>query len=64
MFHIENEDVYKNLLKGNFGLEKEGLRVTEQGFLAHTPHPFDENDAHIVRDFCENQTEINTGVNK
>lgn len=49
------------LLKGEFGLEKESLRVDENGFLAHTQHPFPGSN-HIVRDFCENQTEINTSV--
>ena len=46
---------------GTFGLERETLRVTSDGRMAHTPHPFPE-DAHIVKDFCENQAEINTGV--
>ncbi len=41
------------------GLEKEALRVTRDGFFSHTPHPF-AGDKYIVRDFCENQTEINT----
>ena len=36
---------------GNFGLEKESLRVDEKGFLAHTSHPFLENK-NIDRDFC------------
>jgi len=49
------------LLSGNIGLEKEGLRIDEQGFLSHSPHPFPD-DPYIVRDFCENQTEINTSV--
>ncbi len=49
------------LLTGEFGLERETLRVTGDGHLAHTPHPF-PNDPNIVKDFCENQTEINTGV--
>ena len=31
--------------------------------LSQTAHPF-PGDAHIVRDFSENQTEINTGVNE
>ncbi|MBQ9166153.1 MAG: hypothetical protein IJX71_04435, partial [Oscillospiraceae bacterium] len=30
-------------------------------FMSHTSHPFPD-DNHIVRDFCENQTEINTPV--
>ena len=47
---------------GNFGLEREALRVTPQGRMAHTPHPFPADHSHIVRDFCENQTEINTRV--
>ena len=46
---------------GTFGLERETLRVTAQSFMAHTPHPFPD-DKQIVKDFCENQTEINTGV--
>lgn len=61
MFHIDDPAVASLLLHGNFGLEKESLRIDENGFLAHTPHPF-PNDDHIVRDFCENQTEINTSV--
>lgn len=61
MFHIENEYIRKHLFEGNFGLEKESLRVNEDGFFAHSHHPF-EGDPHIVKDFCENQTEINTGV--
>lgn len=46
---------------GTFGLERENLRVTADGYMAQTPHPFPDNE-HIVKDFCENQTEINTGV--
>lgn len=61
MLHLENETVRKLVLQGNFGLEKESLRVDQDGFLAHTKYPFPDND-HIVRDFCENQTEINTSV--
>ena len=47
------------MLEGKFGLEKESLRVTEEGFLTHTPHPFSD-DSHMERDFCENQTELIT----
>ena len=61
MLHIENNDVRKYILDGNFGLEKESLRVLKDGTLSHTPHPFPD-DEHIVKDFCENQTEINTSV--
>ena len=63
MLHIKNPDVKKLLLCGNFGLERESLRVTQDGSFSHSPHPF-EGDEHIVKDFCENQTEINTGVQK
>lgn len=49
------------LLGGTFGLERETLRVTADGYMAQSPHPF-PNDPHIVKDFCENQAEINTGV--
>lgn len=61
MLHIEHPEIKALLLTGNFGLEKEGLRVDGTGHLAHTPHPF-PGEEHIVRDFCENQTEINTPV--
>ncbi|MBQ9166120.1 MAG: hypothetical protein IJX71_04265 [Oscillospiraceae bacterium] len=63
MLHAEDPQVRALLLQGNFGLEKESLRVDEEGFLSHTNHPFPDDD-HIVRDFCENQTEINTSVAK
>lgn len=61
MLHSENPEVRRLLLNGNIGLEKESLRVNEEGFLAQTPHPFSKED-HITRDFCENQVEINTPV--
>ncbi len=61
MLHLQNEYIREHILEGNFGLEKESLRVLGNGKFAHTPHPF-PNDAHIVKDFCENQTEINTSV--
>lgn len=61
MLHIENDDVKKLILDGNFGLEKESLRILEDGTLSHSLHPFPD-DEHIVKDFCENQTEINTSV--
>ncbi|MCH5299586.1 MAG: hypothetical protein J1E96_07480 [Ruminococcus sp.] len=40
------------------GIEKESLRITGDGRLAHTAHPFDENEKNIDRDFCENQIEF------
>ncbi|MDO4496901.1 MAG: hypothetical protein Q4B58_03585 [Bacteroidales bacterium] len=62
MLHINDKEVRKLLLQGNFGMEKEGLRVNHDGFMSHRPHPFSQDDSHITRDFCENQTEINTTV--
>lgn len=47
--------------KGNFGLERETLRVDSSGKLAQTPHPFGD-DENITRDFCENQIELITPV--
>lgn len=61
MFRIEDDEVKHLLLQGNFGIERETLRVDGQGFLAQTAHPA-PGDEHIVRDFCENQIEINTSV--
>lgn len=61
MLYIEKDDVKKLLLEGKFGLEKENLRIKQDGTLSHSPHPFPD-DEHIVKDFCENQTEINTSV--
>ena len=40
-----------------FGIERESLRVTSDGKLAQTKHPF-VGDPHIDRDFCENQVEM------
>lgn len=61
MLHIKDGYIREHILDGNFGLEKEGLRTCADGRISHTPHPF-PGDEHIVRDFCENQTEINTSV--
>ncbi len=40
-----------------FGIERESLRVTSDGKLAQTEHPFVGNP-HLDRDFCENQVEM------
>ena len=61
MLDIKNDGVKQRLLDGYIGLEKESLRIDRQGFFARSKHPFGE-DPYIVRDFCENQTEINTAV--
>lgn len=49
----------KYIFDGQFGLERETLRVTSQGALSQTPHPFG-NNKYLDRDFCENQLEIIT----
>lgn len=49
----------KYIFDGMFGLERETLRVTAEGELAHTPHPF-KDSRYLSRDFCENQLEIIT----
>lgn len=64
MFHLDNPDIRDLLLTGDFGIERETLRVTDDGFLAQTPHPVSAKDEHILRDFCENQVEINTSPAK
>lgn len=61
MLHVNHHDLKPFLFAGGFGLEKESLRIDENGFLSQTDHPF-PGDPNIVRDFSENQTEINTSV--
>ena len=62
MLDIRHPELRPYAFDGNFGLEREALRVTGKGRMAQTPHPFPPDHPRIVRDFCENQTEINTGV--
>ena len=61
MLHSNEKTVRDLLFKGNFGLERENLRVTADGFLSKTPNPF-PGEGHIVRDFSEIQLEINTDI--
>lgn len=58
---LNNANIKENIFSAEFGLEKECLRVDENGFLSHTKHPFEDHCA-IQRDFCENQVEFVTGV--
>lgn len=58
---FKRAEVKKHMFQGNFGLEKESLRVTPEGYLAHTSHPF-LNNPNMERDFCENQTELITDI--
>ena len=60
-FDFSNQNIKRYMYQGNFGLEKESLRVNSEGFLAHTKHPFPGN-SNIDRDFCENQVELITDV--
>jgi len=49
--------------KGIFGLEKENLRIDQEGKLAQTNHPVKKTDIYrhqIVRDFAESQVEFIT----
>ena len=54
----------KEILNGNFGIERETLRVDENGYLAKTDHPEEFGDkAHnpyITTDFSESQIEVIT----
>lgn len=51
----------KYIFDGYFGLERETLRVTADGELAKSLHPFPDNK-NLDRDFCENQLELITPV--
>ena len=59
--HMEDRSVRELAWKGSIGLERESLRITSDGHMAKSPDPF-PGEKYIVRDFCENQTEINTPV--
>lgn len=54
----------EELLSGNFGFEKEGLRIDQKGNLSITPHPdvFGNKlkNPYITTDFSESQVEIVT----
>ncbi len=51
------------MFAGQFGLERETLRVTTDGTMSQKLHPF-VDDKNLDRDFCENQLEIITPVCK
>ncbi|MDD5953524.1 MAG: hypothetical protein PUC32_07785 [Oscillospiraceae bacterium] len=53
----KTEELCRLAFAGQFGLERETLRVDSDGYLSQTPHPFPGNP-HIDRDFCESQIEI------
>ena len=48
------------LMRGRWGLEREGLRVEADGRPALTPHPFGPEERAITVDFAEAQAELIT----
>jgi glutamate--cysteine ligase len=62
--YFSSEDTRGLLLKGKWGIEKESLRVKEDGSLAMTPHPAVFRDKgfypNVITDFSESQLEIIT----
>ena len=63
MNHFSKDLIKEYLYRGNFGLEKESLRIDENANMSHVSHPFVGN-RNVDRDFCENQIEIITDVFK
>jgi glutamate--cysteine ligase len=55
--YLNNEFIFD----GNYGLERETMRVTTDGALSQSLHPFPDNK-NLERDFCENQLELITPV--
>ncbi len=39
LLELKEKLTVEDLYHGNFGIEREGLRVTQEGKLADTPHP-------------------------
>ncbi|KNF08632.1 glutamate-cysteine ligase GshA [Gottschalkia purinilytica] len=64
--YICENNLERDLLKGNFGIEKENVRVDKNGRLSTTPHPkvFGDrlNNLYITTDFAESQVEMVTPV--
>ena len=63
---IKNLFTKQELLKGNFGVEREGLRVDFKGKLSQKPHPtvfgYKMCNPYITTDFSESQLELITPV--
>ena len=61
---IKNLFTKQELLKGNFGVEREGLRVDFKGKLSQKPHPtvfgYKMCNPYITTDFSESQLELIT----
>ena len=58
---VNSSYVKNHIFDGEFGLEKESLRVTPKGVISGTPHPFDDTES-ITRDFSEAQLEFVTSI--
>lgn len=59
-WNFAEPEIKQHIETAEYGIEKESLRVTPDGRLAQTPHPFFQSN--IDRDFCENQVEIISSV--
>lgn len=63
---MKNLFTKQELLKGNFGVEREGLRVDTKGKLSEKPHPvifgYKMCNPYITTDFSESQLELITPV--
>lgn len=57
LLDFNNSKINRLAQAAEFGIERESLRVTSDGKLAQTEHPFVGNP-HLDRDFCENQVEM------
>ncbi|RDY28166.1 bifunctional glutamate--cysteine ligase GshA/glutathione synthetase GshB [Romboutsia weinsteinii] len=61
---MKNLFTKQELLKGNFGVEREGLRVDPKGKLSEKPHPvifgYKMCNPYITTDFSESQLELIT----
>ena len=61
---MKNLFTKQELLKGNFGVEREGLRVDFEGKLSQKPHPIAFGhkmcNPYITTDFSESQLELIT----
>ncbi len=62
---FQNQETAR-LFEGEFGFEKENIRVTKEGYLALTPHPANLGDKlthpYFTTDFSESQVEMITPV--
>lgn len=61
LLNFHNPTIGRLAQTAEFGIERESLRVTADGALAQTTHPFVGKPA-ITRDFCENQVEMISDV--